>query len=381
MTKDSDLRVENYTLLITIGVLLVIGLIAITSVSSIISQEKFGTPLHFIIRHCLHLLVGLSLGYLAYKIDLNIIRKWSSFIFIANIILLSLVFIPGIGLSFGGAYRWINIGPFTAQPAEFLKLSFIIFFSAWISRIDSSRNLRKKKKKSIKDFQSGIICGFFFIASLFILYLQPDISSLAVLFSIALIIYFFSNAPIWHTLSIFGIGVVTMGAILKIAPHTINRIMVFLNPGLDPMGIGLQVKQAAIAIGSGGLFGLGFGMSRQKIGFLPEIMGDSIFAIFAEEAGFIGSFLLVALFIVFLFVGIRISKNCLNKFYSLMAIGITSWIIIQAFVNMGAMLGVLPLTGIAMPFISYGGSHLVSSLIAMGILFNISKNRNKTLTI
>ncbi len=375
--KKFDLN--DYTLIGIVGSLLVTGIIILASVSTIYSQEKFGDPYYFLTRQIIYIVIGLFLGFLAYKIKLSLIKKWSSFILIGNMILLAMVFVPGIGFASGGARRWIQLGPLMAQPAELLKLSFIIFLSAWMVKITDSSSSRKRKKKkgtNLSDIHPIIVCSTFFILSAVILRFQPDISSLAVIFSITLIIYFLSGAPIWHSVAISGIGFAGLALIIKMAPHTINRIIVFLDPGRDPMGIGYQIKQASIAIGSGGLFGLGLGMSKQKLGFLPEIMSDTIFATFAEETGFIGSIFLVSLFTALLWSGFKISKSSTDKFCSLVAAGITSWIIIQAFVNMGAMLGIFPLTGIAMPFISYGGSHLITELVAIGLLLNISKNRN-----
>jgi len=165
-------------------------------------------------------------------------------------------------------------------------------------------------------------------------------------------------------------------SLIKLAPYRAARLLVFLKPETDPMGMGYQIKQALIAIGSGGIFGLGLGTSGQRLGFLPQSMADSIFAIMAEETGFVGGLILIALFLVFLWRGFKIGKSSQNKFSQLLAVGISSWIVIQAFINIGSMVGILPLTGIPLPFISYGGSALVSELIGVGILLNISKNKN-----
>ena len=370
-------NINSYALVATVGALLMIGIVILASVSTIYSQKIFGEPYHFLIRQIIHIIFGCFLGLIMYKIKLELIKRWSSYILIANLILLAAVFIPGIGFAAGGASRWIKLGPFMAQPAEFLKLSFVIFLSAWLANIAELRlSKKKKKKRKISDFRPIIICLPLFIITAIILYFQPDISNLAVIVATALIIYFFSGVSIWNTMAIFGMGLAGLGLVMKMAPHTVNRILIFMNPGYDPMGLGWQVKQISIAIGSGGLFGLGLGMSKQKFGFLPEIMSDTPFAIFAEETGFIGSIILISLFIAFLWIGFEISRTSTDKFCSLAAVGITSWIIIQTFVNIGAMLRVLPMTGIALPFISYGGSHLVTELMAVGLLLNISKNRN-----
>jgi cell division protein FtsW len=360
-------NINSYLIIVSVSVFLLVGIIILSSVSAISSQEKTGTPYYFLTRQVIYIFIGVLSGYIFYKIDLSFLKKWSSFIVIGNIFLLIATFIPIIGFSSGGAKRWISLGPLTLQPAEILKLSFVIFLSAWISRITHN----KKKGK----IDNGIfILITVFLVSVFILFKQPDISNLAILFAISFIIYFASNTPLWHSGLLVLIGSVSMGIIIKISPHAFNRMLTFLNPGQDPMGSGYQIKQALIAIGSGGLLGTGIGMSKQKLGFLPETMGDAIFATFAEEVGFIGASILVMFFILFLISGFNIAKNSQDSFSYLIAAGIVSWIIVQTFVNMGAMIGLLPLTGITLPFISYGGSHLLTELSAVGLLLNVSKN-------
>ena len=368
---------NSYSLMVIVGSLLLIGIVVLTSVSTIYSQEKFNEPYYFLFRQIIYILLGITAGFFSFKINLGFLKKWSSFILLLNIILLSLVFVPGLGFSAGGAKRWVQFGPAMIQPVEFLKISFILFFSAWMTKIPESLK-GKNRKKSLRPI---IITATLFLASIFILWRQPDLSSLAMILAITLLIYFLSGTPIWHTVTLLVLSTSIFAVIMFFSPHANNRINLFLNPEHDPMGLGYQTRQASIAIGSGGFFGLGLGMSKQKLGFLPETMSDTIFATLAEETGFAGSFILLSLFISFLFVGFKISKNSADKFNSLVAAGITGWIIIQAFVNMGAMLKLAPLTGIALPFISYGGSHIIAELIAVGLLLNISKNRKNLIRI
>ncbi len=201
---------------------------------------------------------------------------------------------------------------------------------------------------------------------------QPDIGTLAIIAAVAGVIYFCATTPFWHTLALGGLGVLVLFLLIHLAPYRFDRLAVFLNPDLDPLGKGYQLKQAFIGIGSGGLTGRGLGLSVQKFGFLPQPMSDSIFAVFAEEAGFFGSLLLILLFLAFVWRSLVLSKRIKDQFAMLLMIGISTWIALQALVNIGALSGLLPLTGIPLPFISYGGSALVSELIAMGILLNIS---------
>ena len=187
--------------------------------------------------------------------------------------------------------------------------------------------------------------------------------------------YFFAKTPLLHTALIILVGVIGLVVLVNVAPYRLERIRVFLNPEIDPMGIGYQIKQSLITVGSGEVFGLGFGMSQQKFGLLPHPISDSIFAILAEETGFVGSVFLILLFVLFLWRGFKIGKESKDKFSQLVALGIVSWIFIQALVNMGSMINLSPLTGIPLPFVSYGGTALSTELAAVGILLNISKNR------
>ena len=273
------------------------------------------------------------------------------------------VFIPGIGTSAGGATRWISFLGFTFQPSEFLKLSFIIYLSAWLSK-------HGKQKRFLKLFLPvliiiSIIC--------FLLIAQPDISTLVIVASIAVILYWCSETPLFHTLILASAGVGGLILLIRIAPYRLNRLLVFLRPETEPLGIGYQLKQSLIAVGSGGLIGQGLGLGVQKFGFLPQPMTDTIFAVFAEETGFIGCIIFILLLLIFSWQAFKIGKNTENSFLRLMAVGIVCWFILQSFVNIGAVTGMLPLTGIPLPLVSYGSSHLIMELFALGILLNISK--------
>ena len=197
--------------------------------------------------------------------------------------------------------------------------------------------------------------------------------TLGVIVVISMAIYFLSGAKLQHLLGMFGLGIAAFFALVKFESYRMDRLLVFLHPELDPRGVGYQINQALLAIGSGGLFGLGLGHSRQKFNYLPEPVGDSIFAVICEEIGLIGAMVLVSLFIIFAMRGLKIAKYAPDTFGKLVAVGITSWIIFQALINITAITGLIPLTGITLPFISYGGTSLVFSLVAVGILLNISK--------
>jgi len=356
----------DYIFLIISALLIVSGILILASVSASLGQEKFGDVYYFLRRHLLYgIIPGIFLGFLAFKFPLSLLKKLAFPLLLLNLLFLGLVFLPKIGLSFGGATRWINLGLFSFQPSEFFKLTFLIYLAAWLtSREKNYRNL------------TGTLIPFLIIigAAAFFLVKQPDISTLGVIVFSAGVMYFGAGTPLWHSGLIVSAAITGLIYLIKTAPYRFNRILVFLHPETDPMGIGFQIKQALIAVGSGGILGLGLGMSRQKFGFLPQPIGDAIFAVFSEETGFIGALILISIFLVFAWRGLKIAKASADKFPGLLALGITSWIIIQAFVNIGSMIGILPLTGIPLPFISYGGSHTLAELIGLGILLNISKN-------
>jgi cell division protein FtsW len=246
--------------------------------------------------------------------------------------------------------------------------------AAWLA----SRTPQQGKfnaRQSEKNFSQTLLAFLILIGFISgLLILQSDASTLGIIILVGILMYFSSGTPFWHVILITLIGIGGFISAIRLTPYRMKRLMVFLNPETDPLGTGYQIKQALIAVGSGGIFGLGLGMSRQKFGFLPHAMSDSIFAIFSEETGFLGAVILISLFLIFLWRGFKISKKTEDKFSQLTALGISFWIILQAFVNIGAMIGILPLSGIPLPFVSYGGSALIAELIGVGILLNISKN-------
>lgn len=367
----------DYILVAVVAILIVLGVLILASVSATISVERFGSTYYYLNHQLLFgFLPGLILSFLAFRIRLDFLKNWAPIFLLINLILLAMVFLPGSkflmgGVSIGGATRWLSLGPFSIQPTEFLKLTFIIYLAAWLT----SRTSQEGKKILFGQTLIAFLLVICLISLLLIF--QPDIGTLGVIVATGVLMYFLAETPFWHSILIIVIGLASLLVIIKLAPYRANRLLVFLNPEIDPMGIGYQIKQALIAIGSGGIFGLGLGLGMfgQKFGFLPGSISDSIFAIFTEETGFLGSFILIFLFLLFLWRGFKIGNKREDKFSKLLAFGITSWICLQAFINIGAMIGILPLTGIPLPFISYGGSALVAELIGVGILLNISKSK------
>jgi len=361
MTKKID-RILFFAIL----ALIVFGLVMIASAGVSYSKTRFDDSYFFFKRQ---LFFGVLPGLLALiifsKVNYRFWKKIAVPFFIASIIFLILVFIPGLGIKTYGANRWLQLGPISFQPSEMLKLSLVIYLAAWLSG----------KNEKIKDFLEGLIPFLVILGIIsFLLIKQPDIGTLGSIIFIAIPMFFASGAKIKH-LFLIGIGGLTiLYALIKMESYRASRLLVFLHPEVDPRGVGYQINQALLAIGSGGIFGLGLGKSLQKFNYLPEPVGDSIFAIIGEELGFIGVFVLVSLFLIFAIRGLKIAKYAPDQFGFLVSVGIVSWIVFQAFINVGAISGLIPLTGIPLPFISYGGTSMVFLLSAVGILLNISKH-------
>lgn len=354
------------TLLFTVLTLILFGLVMISSAGIIYAQTRFDDGYYFLKRQLLYgAIPGLFLLYLSQKIDYRYWKKVAFPLFAVSIIFLLFVFVPGIGIKVYGATRWIEIGPLSFQPSELAKLALILYLSTW---------LVAKGEKSIRDFYEGLVPFLGILGVIAVLVIkQPDVGTLGVLVAIAVSVYFVAGARTGHLLGLGSLGLVALAILVKMEPYRMERITAFLNRSGDPQGIGYQINQALLAVGSGGIFGLGLGHSRQKFNYLPEPVGDSIFAIIGEELGFLGAAFLVALFTIIAYKGFKIAKNAPDEFGKLVAVGITVWIVVQALINISANLGLIPLTGIPLPFISYGGTSLMVLLFSVGILMNISK--------
>lgn len=361
----TELKHPDPVLLVTIFGLIVFGLMMVGSASSVLSENLRGDPFFFL-KH--QLIYGVGLGLIAFFIGFftpyGKLRALAVPSLLIALVLLVLVFVPGLQVTSGGASRWIGIGPFTMQPSELAKLGFILYLAALLER----------KGAEIKDFKKSVIPFLVITAVLSVLViLQPDIGTLFIITGIALSMVFAAGFRLRHLAFIGLAGGALFAVLVSTANYRLARIFVYLHPELDPQGIGYQVNQALLAVGTGGLWGLGFGRSRQKYNYLPEPAGDTIFAVTAEELGFVRTLLLVTAFMVIAYRGYKIAEHAPDVFGRLLAVGITSWIILQAFVNMASVLAITPLTGIPFPFISYGGTALTAILFASGVLLNISR--------
>ncbi|MEK7623696.1 MAG: putative peptidoglycan glycosyltransferase FtsW [Patescibacteria group bacterium] len=365
-SRNPSLHQPDYLLLIYFGILLVFGLAMLASASAPVGYAKFGDSYFFIKRQLLFgVLPGLVLFLVFAKFQYRLLLQLDWLIFLGCIAVLLAVFIPGLGSNLGtAATSWLVIGPLSVQPAEAVKLGLIIFLASYLA----------KKGSQLQSFQEGLLPALILAGALiFLVLLQPDVGTATILFSIVFGMLFASEAKLSHLTGLAILGLIGFGIMVAVAPYRIARFTTFLHPELDPQGIGYQINQAFMAIGSGGVFGLGFGHSQQKFQYLPEVHADSIFAIIGEEMGFVVSAGLIVLLIL---ISKRITQNARSvpdKAGQLLLVGIMIWFMTQSLFNIGAMVGVLPLTGVPLPFVSHGGTALLVALSAVGIVVNVSK--------
>ena len=314
---------------------------------------------------------GLAGMYFALKIDYKFWRNYSFYIFLGSILLTAAVFIPSLGWKHLGAERWIQLGSLRFQPAEILKFGFIIYFSAWLSWA----------KNRVQDFRFGILpLGIMLAVIALVLFNQPDTKSFILIAITGICMLFISGVPMKY-LALVGLGsVIVLGLLVSFTPYLQSRIKTFIDPSSDPQGSSYQIQQSLIAIGSGGIFGRGYGQSIQKFSYLPEPQGDSIFAVVGEELGFVGSVGIIILYLLFLLRGLRIANNSPDLFSRLLVSGIVILIVAQSFMNIASVTGVFPLTGVPLVFMSHGGTSLMIYLIAIGIVLQISKYSGKSST-
>jgi len=356
-------------LLLAIIALVSLGSLMLVSASSVLGLDLHQDP-YFFVRH--QFLNGILPGLLVLGITMFIPYRWWQGavvpLLVAVIVLLLLVFIPSFSMSYGGASRWVHLGFITVQPAEFAKLAVILYLAA----------LFASRERTHGNVSTALVPFTIVVGLISILIIkQPDIGTLVVVTGAAMIVYLLAGARWTHLLMIVGGGILALLILIRMAPYRMARFTTFLHPELDPKGIGYQVHQALLAIGSGGVWGLGFGRGRQKFRYLPEPAGDSIFAIAAEELGFFRITILLLLYMFIILRGYKIARNAPDTFSRLVAAGITSWFFVQAIVHVGANMSIFPLTGIPLPLVSYGGSAIVITLVGAGILLNISRYSGK----
>ncbi|MEK7535404.1 MAG: putative peptidoglycan glycosyltransferase FtsW [Patescibacteria group bacterium] len=364
-------RFPDKVLLGIIALLIISGLFIFISASfGLLTREGASWKSVLFSQFVFGLCGGLALGLLAYIVPIIKIRKYSFYILIIAIILCTLVFVPGLGLNTGGAARWILIAGISFQPSELLKIALIIFISAWAAG----------EGNSIKTFKYGLLpfTGIMALVGLLML-AEPDTGTYLIMFASSLSIFISAGGRIRHIAYLIGVAVLLVGILALVRPYVRERISTYLNPGDDPLGSSYQVRQSLLAIGSGKVTGRGFGQSVQKFQYLPEPTGDSIFAVLGEEFGFMGTIFILLLFISLALRGFKIASRTPNKMSRLLVVGIVTMITSQAFFHIGAMLGMLPLTGVPLPLVSHGGTAYVFTLASLGLLLQISSFKPNTI--
>ncbi|QRG65764.1 stage V sporulation protein E [Brevibacillus choshinensis] len=343
--------------------LLGIGIVMVYSASAIVAQKApFNDPYFFAKRQLIFALLGITAMYVTMNIDYWVWKQWAKPGFYASIGLLILVLI--IGIEVNGSKSWLGFGAFGIQPGEFAKLGVVAFLARWLS----------DNQKQIVLFRKGLVPALAIPMACFgLIMLQPDLGTGTVLTGTAIVMIFAAGARISHFAALGMVGVAGFIGLILSAPYRIKRITSFLDPWSDPLNTGYQIIQSLYAIGPGGLLGLGLGQSRQKHLYLPEPYNDFIFSIVAEELGFIGGTLILLLFLLLLWRGMRTAITAPDLFGSLLALGIIGMIAIQVIINIGVVTGMFPVTGITLPFLSYGGSSLTLMLTGVGVLLNISR--------
>lgn len=338
-------------------ILCLIGLFFVFESSTAEAFATFNDQYFLAKRQLIHFFIGLGALGVGYLMPSQVWRKLSPFAYVAGLVLLILVFVPGLGREINGAYRWLFIGPINLQPIEVMKFAVTIFFSGWM-------------------IQHQRLGPFLFLTLLpaALVMQQPDLGSTLILLTIAATLFFTSGGELKPFAGVGAVGIVLLTFLILLSPYRRERLITFFNPESDPLGASFHIRQITIALGNGGIFGQGIGNSKQKFSYIPEASTDSIFAIVAEEVGFVGSLLLMALFGLFVFVGYQIITHSKADLYGKMiGVGVLTWITMQAVLNISAVVALVPLTGVPLPFFSYGGTSLVMILFATGLLLHLTK--------
>lgn len=358
----------DYILGITVFILLAFGLIMMYNINPALQQKIGGTGgggANYFRSQLVNIVAGLGIWAVASSVYFKTWRRFAlPLLGIAFVAVMALA-VPGLHRNINGAARWLALGPFSFQPAELLKLALVVYLAAWF----------EKRHDEVRSFWDGVVPFMVMLgaASVIIVIFQRDLGTMMVLALATLGMFFVAGIRLKHLALLMATGITAASLAIVTFPHRMSRLLIFLDPSKDSSGEGYHISQALIGIGSGGLLGSGLGKSIQIYGYLPEAPNDSIFAVIGEEFGLIGALIIVGLFGVLVYRGLEIARKAPDTFSRLLATGITLLFLFQAAINIGAMLGLVPLTGIPLPFVSYGGSSLVIMLGAAGILFNISK--------
>lgn len=356
--QKSQSHRPDLILLLTTVILVLFGLLMIYNASPITSERDFGDPTRLARLQIIWAAASLIVAFMVYLLPYKLWEKLAPILMLAAIGLLLAVFIPGVGLNIYGAQRWIGIGQlFSIQPSEFAKLAYIVYLAAFLSK-----KVRFWPFVTLTSFLLGILI------------LQKDLGTAIVISVTGTLIYFLSGAPLTHFFTLIPTGLLVVVIFIFSSTYRRERFLTFLDPSKDTQGAAYHINQILIALGSGGWFGVGLGQSRQKYGYIPEITTDSIFAVIGNELGFIGSIIFIGLLFLVVFRAFKIAAHLPDRFGQLLASGVGIWLGLQVFVNLSGMVSLLPLTGVPLPFISYGGSSLLAVFVAIAILLQLSRH-------
>lgn len=356
----------DHTLLIVAVVLSLVGLVMVFSASAVVAGNRFQDQSYFLKRQLAWLVLGLALMHVASRIDYAVWRKLATPLLIGAGVLLAVVLVPGIGVMTKGARRWIHVGPLLLQPTEIAKVVIVMYVAAYLA----------KKGPKVTRFASGFLPPLVLVGALSVMILaQPDLGSVVVIGAVVMTLLFVAGARLGHLLTIALLALPAVAVLILRSPYRRQRLMTFLTPWKDATDGGFQVTQSFLAFGSGGPFGVGLGEGKQKLFFLPEAHTDFVLALVGEELGLVGTAALMALFALLVLRGFHIAERARMPFGYYLGTGITMLIGVQALINAGVVTGMLPTKGLTLPLVSYGGSSLVVSLVAIGILLSISRDR------
>jgi len=358
-------KAPDFIIFFVVVTLLCIGVVMVFSSTSISSSQKYNDSFYFLKRQLMWSIIGIGVMIFFMRFDYHQYIKWAPKILLGSVALLIMVLIPGIGKSVKGSSRWIDLGPLPPlQVSEIAKVSMVIYMSRFLAL----------KNKEVKDFWKGLVPALFILGIVFgLILMEPDLGTAVTIGGTVFVMLLASGARWIHLIGLGSLSIPAVFYMIITAPYRLKRLLSFLDPWKDPLGSGFHIIQSLYALGSGGLFGLGLGRSRQKFFYLPEPGTDFIFSVLGEELGFIGTSTVILLYFVFAWRGLQIALQAEDLFGCLIAVGITTMITLQAMVNLAVVSGSMPVTGITLPFISYGGSSLVFMLAGVGILLNVSR--------
>jgi cell division protein FtsW len=347
-----------------VAVFNLLGLVMVLSASSVHAHTEYGSSWYFVSRQALWTTVGVVALVLVARLDYHRLRRWASPMLLISLVTLVLVVIPGVGVEVHGARRWLGTGSFSVQPSEFAKLALLIW----------TADLLARRASMVRRLQASLVPVLVALGAVALLImLQPNLGTTIVVVGMILGVCFVAGVPMAPMAGVGGVLAALAAVLAVVEPYRRSRLVGFWDPWDDPLGEGYQSIQSMVGLASGGVAGTGLGASRAKWGFLPFAHTDFVFAIIGEELGLIGALMVVALFVLLGVLGVRTALHASDRFGMLLAVGITAWFLLQAFINIGAVIGVLPVTGVPLPFVSFGGSSLVVNMVGVGLLLSVAR--------